>query len=140
MEAREAKKEKGRQRTLFQVGVKKVPTLLLAAAWKGSSNSSSQAQSPETGPTRCELGRKLIATLRMAAERLGEDVPIATESEEISAFGRATAETNCMGVATEEVWETVNPVLNCLLGFQRPVVEVELIVCRGERGIEGFCQ
>jgi hypothetical protein len=67
--------------------VKKVLTLLPATASKGSSNSSNQAQSPETGPRGCELGRKLIAKLRMAAEQLGEDVPIATESDKISAFG-----------------------------------------------------
>ena len=71
---------------MFQVGVKKVPTSSLAAS-KASSNSSSQAQQPEMGPKGCELGRKLIAKLRMAAEQLGEDVPIATESDEISAFG-----------------------------------------------------
>ena len=45
-----------------------------------------------------------------------------------------------MGVAMEEVWETVNPAMDRLLGFQRPVIEVESIVRRGERGIEGFCQ
>jgi hypothetical protein len=45
-----------------------------------------------------------------------------------------------MGVVMEEVWETVNPVLDRLLGFQRPVVKVESIVHHGERGIEGFCQ
>ena len=44
----------------------------------------------------------------MAAEQLGEDVLIATESDEISAFGHATAEANCMRVAMGEVWETVN--------------------------------
>ena len=106
IKAREAKKEKGRLRTLFQVGVKKVQ-ILPAAASKGSDNSN-QAQQPEPGPKGCELGRRLIAELRMAAEQLGEDVPIATESDEISAFGRATAEANCMGVARDEVWETVN--------------------------------
>ena len=39
-----------------------------------------------------------------------------------------------------EVWETVNLVLDRLLGFRRPLVEVESIVRCGERGIEGFCQ
>jgi len=140
IKASEAKKQKGKVRTLFQVGVKKVQVLLPAAASKGSDNSSSQAQQPEMGPKGCELGRKLIAELRAAAEQLGEDVPIATESDEISAFGRATAEANCMGVATEEVWETVNPVLDRFLGFRRPLVEIESLVRRGERGIEGFCQ
>ena len=125
--------------TIGRSAQQKVQTLLQAAVSKGADNSSSRAQQPETGSEGCELGRKLIAELRTAAEQLGEDVLIATESDEISAFGRATAEANCMGVATEEVWETVNPVLDCLLGFRRPLVEVESIIRRGESGIEGFC-
>ena len=112
IKAHKAKKEKGRVQTLFQVSVKKVQVSLLAATSKGSDNSSSQAQQPATGPKGCKLGRKLIAELRMAAEQLGEDIPIATESDKISVFGQATAEANCMGVVTEEVWETVNPVLD----------------------------
>ena len=140
IKAHKAKKEKGRVQTLFQVSVKQVQASLLAAMSKGSDNSSSQAQQPATGPKGCELGRKLIAELRMAAEQLGEDIPIATESNKISVFGQATAEANCMGVMTEEVWETVNPVLDRFLGFRRPLVEIKLLVCHGERGIEGFCQ
>jgi len=140
IKACKAKKEKGRVQTLFQVGVKKVQASLPAATSKGSDNSSSQAQQPVTGPKGCELGRKLIAELRTAAEQLGEDVPIATESNEISAFGWATAEANCMGVMTEEVWETVNPVLDRFLGFRRPLVEIKSLARWGERGIEGFCQ
>jgi hypothetical protein len=45
-----------------------------------------------------------------------------------------------MGVAMEEVWETVTPALDHFVRFQRPLVEIESLVCRGERGIEGFCQ
>ena len=120
--------------------MKKVQASLLAVMSKGSDNSSSEAQQPVMGPKGCKLGRKLIAELRMAAEQLGEDVPIATESNEISAFGWATAEANCMGVMMEEVWETVNPVLDRFLGFWRPLVEIKSLVHCGERGIEGFCQ
>ena len=68
----------------------------------------------------------------MAAENMGQDIPTARADDEISGFGRAQAEAQCAGVADDEIWETVNPGLNMLLGFRRSSDDVALAVRGGE--------
>ena len=87
----------------------------------------------------CTLGWKLIDELRMAAENMGPDIPTARADDEISGFGRAQAEAQCAGVADDEIWETVNPGLDRLLGFGRSSDDVALAVRGGEMGVKGFC-
>jgi hypothetical protein len=121
--------------------VKKVKATLPVTASTSSDNLSRPVQQPaQTERTGCKFGWKLVAELMMAAERMGLEVPIATESDEISGFGRVRAEAECMGVPNDEIWEVVNPGLDRILGFERPVNEIESIVRRGEKGIQGFCQ
>ncbi|KAF8154984.1 hypothetical protein B0H34DRAFT_676656 [Crassisporium funariophilum] len=132
--ARQAKKDKGKLWTLFQVGVKRVQALLPGTALTRSDklpSRATQAQQPQTEIQRsgCELGRKLIAELKRAAKRMGQKVPIATESDKILAFKLARAEAECTGIANDEIWEVVNPALDRLLGFRRLMGGVESIGC-----------
>ena len=120
--------------------MKKVKASLPGTASTSSDNSSRPVQQSQTEHRGCKLGWKLIAELMAAAERIGLEVPTATESDEISGFGRVRAEAECTGVPDNEIWEAVNPGLDRLLGFGRPAVEVESIVRRGEMGVKGFCQ
>jgi len=54
--------------------------------------------------------------------------------------GRANAEAHCAGVDNDEVWEIINPALDRLLGFGRPINEIQSIIRRGPKGINGFCE
>ena len=45
-----------------------------------------------------------------------------------------TAKAMC-GVNAEEVWETVNPFLDWLLGFGKSKKEIRLMLRRGEKGL-----
>ena len=74
-----------------QFGVKKVKALLPGTVSTSSDDSPGQAQQAETERKGCKLGWKLIAELKAAAERVGMEVPIATEGDEISGFGSARA-------------------------------------------------
>ena len=76
-----------------------------------------------------------------AAERMGLGVvPIATESDELSGFGRVRAEAECMDIPDDKIWEIVSPRLDLLLGCGKSAMELESIVHRGEMGVKGFCQ
>ena len=128
--ARQAKEEKGKIRTLFQLGVKKVKALLLETA-----STSSDKDRPHNHRQSAEGASwvwKLIAELMAAAEWMGLGVPITTESDELSGFGRVRAEAECMDVPDDEIWEIVNPELDRLLGFGKSAVELESIVRRGD--------
>ena len=136
----QAKEAKRKIRTLFQVGVTRIKAPLPVTASTSSDDWPRQGQQTETERKGCKLGWKLIAELKAAAEGMGIDVPIATEGDDISGFGRARATSECASVPNDEVWEVVKPGLDRLLGSGRSVVEVESIVRRGAMGVEGFCQ
>ena len=150
-------------RTLFDVGVKKVNVVPQEPAMPEASSStrkrlasplpiiihpsrgsaSNDALRPEGMQERqgCLLGWEIVDRLRMAAKRIKPDIPIAEEGDEISMYaGRASAEAHCIGVEDEEVWETINPGLDRLLGFGRPMNEIQSIIRRGPKGIDGFCE
>ena len=59
----------------------------------------------------CLLGWDIIDRLWLAAQRIGLNVPIAEEGDEISAYaGRDNAEVHCAGILNnDEIWENINP-------------------------------
>jgi len=163
-DARQKKEEKKKTRKLFDFGWKKrdeIPTNTPSAAESSSSKSrlpepvpvvvlplvqsASESERRESEPQvierkGCKLGWKLIGELKAAAENMGPEIPVAKPDDEISGFGRARAEAECMGVADDEIWETVNPGLDRFLGFGKSSDEVRSVIRRGERGVESFCQ
>jgi len=75
----------------------------------------------------------------MAAENMGLDILTARVDGKMSGFRRAQAEAQCMGMADDEIWETVNPGLDRFLRFGRSSDDVVSVVCGREMGVEGFC-
>ena len=88
----------------------------------------------------CEFGRQLIEELKAAAANLGSGIRVAQPDDKISGFGRVRAEAECLGVANDKIWETVNLGLDRFFGFGRSSDKIKALVCRGEMGVEGFCQ
>jgi len=165
MKKKLTKEGKTRIRTLFEVGVKKakdVPQLPVQPTASASTrerlavplpiivhptqvNSSEVAQSEGIRIKErrgCSLGWEIIDRLRLAAQRVDLNTPIAEEGDEISAYaGRANAEAHCAGVSNnDEIWETINPGLDRLLGFGRSTGEIQSIIRRGPKGIDGFSE
>ena len=150
-------------RTLFDVGVKKVNVVPQEPTMPEASSSTRKRLAPPLpiiihplpGIARndvlrpegmqehqgCLLGWEIVDRLRLAAQTIKLDIPIAEEGDEISMYaGRANAEAHCIGVDDEEVWEIINPALDRLLGFGRPMNEIQSIIRRGPKGIDGFCE
>ena len=62
------------------------------------------------------------------------------EGDEIAMYtGRGNAEAHCAGVDNDELWEVINPGLDRLLSFGRPRNEVQSIIWRGPKGVDGLC-
>ena len=90
----------------------------------------------------CFLGWDIINRLQVAAQRIGLNIPIAEEGNEISAYaGKENAEAHCAGVLNnDEIWEKINPGLDRLLGFGRSMDDIRSLIRRGPKGIDGFCE
>ena len=65
-----------------------------------------------------------------------------TNRREISAYtGRDDAEAHCAGILNnDEIWEKINPGLDRLLGFGRSMDDIQSLIRRGPKGIDGFCE
>lgn len=77
----------------------------------------------------------MIQQLRSAAQGLPQHVPLALPSDSIAQF--ATIPT--LHGSGEDVWESIDPVLNRFVGFGATVEEVSRKVRRGPLGVEGLC-
>ena len=154
----------GRTQTLFDVGMKKAKDILQQPAQPKASSSRNSLSVPlpiipTVHPSRdnssevvqpvgtkerqgCLLGWDIIDQLWLAAQRIGLNVLIAEEGDEISAYaGRDNAEVHCAGILNnDEIWENINPGLDRLLGFGKSMNDIQSLIWRGPKGIDGFCK
>ncbi|KAF8871917.1 hypothetical protein BD779DRAFT_1477859 [Infundibulicybe gibba] len=155
-----AEKQSGQVRTLFEFGVKKGTTStaleLTPPRRSGISAPPLVIPSPRTAQAHqdehhdeelviatksgCPLGWRLINQVRAMAQELPMDVPPGVAGDEIAAFGRDMAIAVSEGVEDDEIWEHADPILNRLLGYGRSKPEIQQLVRRGEKGVEGLCE
>ena len=99
----------------------------------------SAGATPEEHPG-CSVAWGLLKRLWEATAMLESNmsIPEAVEGDELAAFSRAGAAAVYSDVDNDEIWETVNPELDCLLGFARPRAEIKAILRRGLHGVMGL--
>ena len=87
----------------------------------------SAGATPEEHPG-CSVAWGLLKQLREATAMLESNmsIPEAVEGDELAAFSRARAAAVYSDVDNDEIWETVNPELDRLLGFAIPRAWVQL--------------
>ena len=76
-----------------------------------------------------------------AATRILEkhtDTPVGAESDEIAGYSREGGAAVYGAVEQDEIWETVNPGLDRMLGFGRPKSKIKSILHRGPLGVAGL--
>jgi len=76
---------------------------------------------------------------RVEELEINQDIPVANVGDELEGYNKETAKAMCDGVNAEEVWETVNPFLDWLLGFGKSKEDIRLMLLRrGEKGLRGL--
>ncbi len=76
----------------------------------------------------------------MVALERNQEILVTEAGDEMAGYSREVAEAICTGVPDDEIWETVNPLLDWLLGFGKAQEEVRSLLQRGENGVRGLHQ
>ncbi|KAH7907202.1 hypothetical protein BJ138DRAFT_1104514 [Hygrophoropsis aurantiaca] len=155
---KESEKKSGKPRTLFDVGLLKQsnksngtrsnpthgrllspPLILASASYSPRTVSSSQLEPQGVsigGVSGCPDALKLINELRLASVRLPGSVPVGTPGDLIANFSTDSAILVDPNIA--DVWETVDPMLNQLVGWGKTDEDISMMLRRGEKGLAGL--
>jgi hypothetical protein len=93
---------------------------------------------PNPGPVGSVRSEPRSGSVRTEPWTVYQDVPVANVGDELEGYNKEVAKAICNDVSTDEVWETVNPFLDRLLGFGKSKEEIRLLLRRGEKGLRGL--
>lgn len=93
-------------------------------------------RTPLTLKSGCPEALELIRRLERAARDVPSSVPVAAEGDEFGIWGGKPELYYPPGC--EDVWETVDGVLNRVVGYGRSVDDIASIIRRGPDGIDGL--
>jgi len=88
----------------------------------------------------CQQAWLLLGQLRNAIKTIPHSTPEGRPTDELARFSRYAASTVCAAVSQDELWETVNPALDRMLGFGRSNQEIQELIRRGPFGVQGLCE
>ena len=88
----------------------------------------------------CPDGWLLLDRLQAAIGNIPCNIPEGKQGDELASFNRNAGLMACAGIPLNELWENLNPSLDRLLGFRRPMNEIQAIIRRGPMGVEGFVE
>lgn len=77
---------------------------------------------------------QLLERLKAAVRMLPPQTPLGRLDEPLGAFS-----TQPVLPPGEDAWETIDPILNKLVGFGKPVEEIAALIRHGPYGMDGFC-
>ena len=95
---------------------------------------------PRRGKERkgCQEAWLLLDQLHTAIGNIPCNVSEGKLGDELAGYNRSAALTACAEIPIDELWENVNPGLDRMLGFGRPMDEIQAIIRRGSLGVEGL--
>ena len=96
----------------------------------------------DTQPSPTDPATALLKQLKNVISRLPLSVPVATQSDDLAVF---SGDPRIMASSSEDGWEdlwesALDPLLNRVIGYGRPIAEVLGIIRRGAMGMDGFCR
>jgi len=88
----------------------------------------------------CPDGWLLLDRLHAAIGNIPCNIPEGKQGDELASFNHNTALTACARIPLDELWENLNPGLDRMLGFGRPMDEIQAIIQHGPMGVEGLVE